>query len=105
MPVQIVTGPTAEAPEGGRVRTTVAAAETAPGLMPDLRGSTLRQALTALTPRGVRVEIAGRGRVVQQAPAPGELLDDESVARLVLSRSIVRVAQRGGAEVAREAVQ
>jgi cell division protein FtsI (penicillin-binding protein 3) len=105
MPVQIVTGPTAEAPEGGRVRTTAAAAETAPGLMPDLRGSTLRQALTALTPRGVRVEIAGRGRVVQQAPAPGELLDDESVARLVLSRSIVRVAQRGGAEAAREAVQ
>jgi cell division protein FtsI (penicillin-binding protein 3) len=104
MPVQIVTGPAAEAPDGGRVRPTTAAAETAPGLMPDLRGSTLRQALTALTPRGVRVEIAGRGRVVQQAPAPGELLDDDSVARLVLSPAIVRVAQRG-AEAAREAVQ
>jgi beta-lactam-binding protein with PASTA domain len=80
------------------------ATETAAGLMPDLRGSALRQALAALTPRGVRVEIAGRGRVVQQTPAPGEVLADDSVARLTLSPAVVRVAQRAG-EPAREAVQ
>jgi beta-lactam-binding protein with PASTA domain len=80
------------------------AAEAAAGVMPDLRGSTLRQALTALTPRGVRVEVAGRGRVVHQAPAPGDPLDADAVARLVLSRTVVRVAQRGP-EPAREAVQ
>jgi hypothetical protein len=72
--------------------------------MPDLRGATLRQALAALTPRGVRVEIAGRGRVVQQAPGPGEPLADDAVARLLLSRSAVRVVQRVGDPV-REAVQ
>jgi hypothetical protein len=80
------------------------ATETAAGLMPDLRGSTLRQALAALTPRGVRVEIAGRGRVAQQTPAPGEPLEGDAIARLTLSPSAVRVAQQGPAPV-REAVQ
>jgi hypothetical protein len=102
-PIQIVTGSGAEGPVAGRVRLASAATETAAGVMPDLRGSTLRQALTALTPRGVRVEIAGRGRVVQQTPAPGELLADDAVARLMLSRSVGRVAQRS-AEPGREAV-
>jgi hypothetical protein len=50
------------------------------------------------------VEIAGRGRVVQQTPAPGEVLADDSVARLTLSPAVVPVAQRAG-EPAREAVQ
>jgi beta-lactam-binding protein with PASTA domain len=72
--------------------------------MPDLRGRTLREALAALTPRGVRVEIAGRGRVVQQAPAPGEALGDDAVARLTLSPAVVRTAHRTG-DPAREAVQ
>jgi beta-lactam-binding protein with PASTA domain len=72
--------------------------------MPDLRGLTLRQALAALTPRGVRVEIAGRGRVVQQAPTPGDRLDEDAVARLTLSTSIVRVAHRA-TDAGREAVQ
>jgi beta-lactam-binding protein with PASTA domain len=72
--------------------------------MPDLRGSTLRQALAALTPRGVRVEIAGRGRVVQQAPAAGEQLGDDAVARLTLSPSGARTVQWARAPE-REAVQ
>jgi cell division protein FtsI (penicillin-binding protein 3) len=103
-PIQIVTGSGADAQVGGRVRPTVVATETVAGLMPDLRGATLRRALAALTLRGVRVEIAGRGRVVQQAPAPGEALADDSVARLTLSPAVVRVVQRAGESV-REAVQ
>ena len=103
-PIQIVTGTGTEGAAGGRVRLGVVATETAAGLMPDLRGSTLRQALAALTPRGVRVEIAGRGRVVQQTPGPGEVLADDAVARLTLSPAVLRVAQRAG-ESPREAVQ
>jgi cell division protein FtsI (penicillin-binding protein 3) len=104
LPIQIVTGTGTEGQVGRRVRLAGVATETAAGLMPDLRGSTLRQALAALTPRGVRVEIAGRGRVAQQTPAPGEVLADDSVARLTLSPAVVPVAQRAG-EPAREAVQ
>jgi cell division protein FtsI (penicillin-binding protein 3) len=104
-PIQIVSGAGADGQVPGRVRlASTVVTEAAAGMMPDLRGSTLRQALAALTPRGVRVELAGRGRVVQQAPAPGEPLADDAVARLTLSPSIVRVAQRT-AESAREALQ
>jgi cell division protein FtsI (penicillin-binding protein 3) len=103
-PIQIVTGGGADGQVAGRVRPASVATETVAGVMPDLRGSTLRQALATLTPRGVRVEIAGRGRVVQQAPAPGEALGDDAVARLTLSPSIVRVVQRDPAP-GREAVQ
>jgi cell division protein FtsI (penicillin-binding protein 3) len=103
-PIQIVTGPAADPQAGARVRLASMATETAAGVMPDLRGLTLRQALTALTPRGVRVELAGRGRVTQQSPAPGELLSDDAVARLTLAPTAMRVAHRT-AETPREAVQ
>ena len=93
-PIQIVTGGSAEVPAAARARLASVATAAAAGVMPDLRGSTLRQALAALTPRGVRVELAGRGRVVQQLPAPGEPLVDDAVARLTLSPAIMRVAQR-----------
>src|SRR2546428_9165214 len=77
LPVQIVTGPSPEAP---------AAAVTAPvrlvstdgtvdtngrRVMPDLTGRTLRSALAALAPLRLAVEIQGQGRVVRQAPRPG----------------------------------
>ena len=99
-PIQIVTGGGADGAAGHRVRLASMVTEAAAGLMPDLRGTSLRQALAALTPRGVRVEIAGRGRVMQQTPAPGDLLEDDSVARLTLSPSIVRVVQRPAAPAA-----
>ena len=92
-PIQIVTGAGADGATRVRLASAVAT-ETAAGLMPDLRGSTLRQALAALTPRGVRVELAGRGRVVQQLPPPGEPLTEDAVARLTLAPSVVRVAGR-----------
>jgi hypothetical protein len=104
VPIQIVTGAGADAPVEPRAAAAPVLTSEAAGVMPDLRGSTLRQALAALTPRRVRVEIAGRGRVMQQAPAPGALLEDDAVARLTLAPSVVRVVQRS-AEPAREAVQ
>jgi len=107
-PIQIVTGPGADGPSG-RVRLVSASARTATdhvtarlaggtawartataaepadaGLMPDVRGRPLRQALAMLAPLGVRVELDGRGRVAQQAPAPGARVDEDAVARLTL---------------------
>jgi cell division protein FtsI (penicillin-binding protein 3) len=84
-PLQIVTGAGVESPVAGRVRQMSAAEPAAERGMPDLRGTTLRQALAALAPLGVHVELAGRGRVVQQTPAPGEALGETVTARLTLS--------------------
>jgi beta-lactam-binding protein with PASTA domain len=53
-------------------------------VMPDLTGRTLRSALAALAPLHVAVEIRGRGRVVRQAPQPGEPLRPGVTARLTL---------------------
>jgi cell division protein FtsI (penicillin-binding protein 3) len=86
-PLQIVTGPGADGAGAARVRLVSTVAEPAAGLMPDVRGCTLRQALAMLAPLGVRVQLQGRGRVAQQSPAPGERLDDDAVARLTLSPS------------------
>ena len=104
VPIQIVSGGAGDADPAPRAPIVSTAMETPAGLMPDLRGSTLRQALTALTPRGVRVEIAGRGRVMQQTPAPGAVLAEDAVARLTLAPSVVRVVQQPSSS-AREAVQ
>jgi cell division protein FtsI (penicillin-binding protein 3) len=60
------------------------------GVMPDVRGRTLRQALATLEPLGVGVHVDGRGRVAQQSPAPGEVLDPDAVARLTLSPDSAR---------------
>jgi cell division protein FtsI (penicillin-binding protein 3) len=88
-PVQIVTGPGAEAPAELRVRLVSAAGETpeAPGrpVMPDLRGRALRSALSALEPLALRVGVAGRGLVVQQTPAPGAAVERGATVRLVLA--------------------
>jgi cell division protein FtsI (penicillin-binding protein 3) len=79
-PVQIVTG------EPVLPRARLASTAPAPDatLMPDLRGQTLRQALAALEPLQVQVEIAGRGRVLQQTPPAGAPLAPALVARLTL---------------------
>jgi beta-lactam-binding protein with PASTA domain len=53
--------------------------------MPDLTGKTLRGALAALAPLHIAVEIRGQGRVVQQAPRPGEPLRPGVTARLTLA--------------------
>jgi cell division protein FtsI (penicillin-binding protein 3) len=90
-PLAIVTGDSA----AGRVRLAGAAApepaiaDGAP-VMPELRGSTLRQALTTLAPLGVAVQLDGRGRVVQQSPAPGAPIETETSVRLTLVGAAAR---------------
>ncbi len=92
-PVQLVTGTPGEArvetAEGAPLRVVPAVVRPAADgarTMPDLRGQTLRQALVVLEPLRVEVELAGQGRVVEQAPAPGDSLEAGTVARLVLAR-------------------
>ena len=54
-------------------------------VMPRLAGLSLRQALEALAPFDVRLEIAGRGVVTGQTPAPGAPLTSGVVCRLQLA--------------------
>jgi cell division protein FtsI (penicillin-binding protein 3) len=88
-PVQIVTPPVPE-PTRPAVRLVSTAAAAEPGgaagpSMPDLQGRTLRHALQALAPLGVELRVLGRGRVIGQDPAPGTIVDQETVAKLTLA--------------------
>ncbi|MBI4246683.1 MAG: PASTA domain-containing protein [Candidatus Rokubacteria bacterium] len=86
-PVQIVTGSGADAP-APRIRlvsTVELAADGGPARMPDLRGQPLRSALAALAPLKLRVEVAGRGVVIDQTPAAGAPLEPGATARLALA--------------------
>jgi cell division protein FtsI (penicillin-binding protein 3) len=83
-PIQIVTGPAADAGMA-RVRLVSTAPEAAVETMPDVRGRTLRQALAMLAPLAMHVDVDGSGRVTQQSPAPGERVEADAVARLTLS--------------------
>jgi cell division protein FtsI (penicillin-binding protein 3) len=56
-----------------------------PAVMPPLWGLSLRHAMDQLAPLDVRVEIAGRGVVVGQAPAPGTPLEPGTACRLTLA--------------------
>jgi cell division protein FtsI/penicillin-binding protein 2 len=57
-----------------------------PGVMPDLRGQSAREALRALTRIGATARIIGQGFVVEQAPAPGEPLASGEIGTLKLER-------------------
>jgi cell division protein FtsI (penicillin-binding protein 3) len=89
--VQIVTGPSSQLPASGvtapvrLVGTDVTVDADGGRAMPDLTGKTLRGALAALAPLHIAVEIRGQGRVVQQAPRPGEPLRPGVTARLTLA--------------------
>jgi cell division protein FtsI (penicillin-binding protein 3) len=61
-------------------------------VMPRLTGLSLRQAMEALAPHGVRLEITGRGVVTYQSPAPGAPLAAGVVCRLQLAPPAGRVA-------------
>ncbi|HEY7868901.1 MAG TPA: penicillin-binding transpeptidase domain-containing protein [Methylomirabilota bacterium] len=54
-------------------------------VMPQLVGLSLRQAMEALAPHGVRLEITGRGVVSGQSPAPGVELPEGALCRLQLA--------------------
>lgn len=92
-PLAIVTGPV----EGVALRVrTAAGAVLEPAIaagapvMPELRGRTLRQALATLAPLGVAVHLDGRGRVVEQSPAPGAPVEVETRVRLTLVGAAAR---------------
>jgi cell division protein FtsI (penicillin-binding protein 3) len=96
-PVQIVNDPVPALPVR-LVSTGSELGEEGAPRMPDLRGQPLRQALSMLAPLGVRVEVQGRGVVVQQAPAAGAALSAGKAVRLTLTpRSQTDNAGRSGA--------
>ncbi|HUP38444.1 MAG TPA: penicillin-binding transpeptidase domain-containing protein [Candidatus Limnocylindria bacterium] len=91
-PVPIVRGEVvAAAPRAGAPAPPVGltpeppAAGDAQVVMPRLAGLSLRQAMEALAPFGVRLEITGRGVVTGQTPPPGAPLDEDAVCRLHLA--------------------
>ncbi len=54
-------------------------------ILPDLHGRSLREALTGLAPAGFDVQVAGYGRVAEQAPAPGTPIPPGSAVRIRLN--------------------
>jgi cell division protein FtsI (penicillin-binding protein 3) len=95
-PVQIVTAAAAEA-TAARIRTP----ETPPvvtldaeATMPDLRGRSLRHALTMLAPLRLEVEVSGHGLVARQDPEPGASVEPGMAATL----SLVTRTGRGAGE-------
>jgi cell division protein FtsI (penicillin-binding protein 3) len=57
-----------------------------PGLMPDLRGQSAREAAIAAARRGLVVELHGSGRVVAQSPEPGAEIEAGNTCVLTLGR-------------------
>ncbi len=60
----------------------LAAVDEEPGLVPDVRGMTLRDALYLLESRGLRVRINGKGKVMRQSPAHGARYSGNTVVTL-----------------------
>ncbi len=57
-----------------------------PGLMPDLRGQSAREAALAAARRGLIVELHGSGHVVEQTPEPGSEIEAGMTGVLTLDR-------------------
>jgi cell division protein FtsI (penicillin-binding protein 3) len=58
-----------------------------PGLMPDLRGRSAREAAIDAARRGLVVELRGSGKVVDQSPRPGVEIEPGATCVLVLRRA------------------
>ena len=80
------------APQPGPPLVTAGASEPADGaaVMPRVAGLSLRQALEALAPLGVGLEISGRGVVTAQSPLPGAPLPAGTTCRLQLTPPVGR---------------
>jgi cell division protein FtsI (penicillin-binding protein 3) len=122
-PVQIVAAPGGEpaVPAAPALAGPIEPAAHGDAAMPALHGQMLRQALAALAPFRATVTLTGKGRVVEQVPAPGTPLAVGDPVRLTLAvpagecqgregepaacprdRRVV-TASRGGAEAPRTA--
>jgi cell division protein FtsI (penicillin-binding protein 3) len=77
--------PAAYRPQAARP-VVAAPAEEEPGLMPDLRGRSAREAAIAVARRGLVVELQGSGHVVAQSPQPGAEIDPGNTCVLTLGR-------------------
>jgi hypothetical protein len=66
------------------------ATEETAAVMPLVHGLSLRQALDALAPLDVRLEVSGRGVVVRQTPPPGTPLPAGAVCHLALASPAAR---------------
>jgi len=60
-------------------------ADTTPGVVPDFQGFSLRKALRLARRAGVRLQMEGSGRVVQQSIKPGSLVDINEVCLITLA--------------------
>jgi cell division protein FtsI (penicillin-binding protein 3) len=72
----------------------------AQAVMPRLAGLSLRQAMEALAPFDVRLEITGRGVVTGQTPLPGAPLASGAMCRLQLAPPAGRAGHAGHAALA-----
>ena len=77
--------PAAYRPQGPARPAIVPPAEE-PGLMPDLRGRSAREAAIAAARRGLVVELRGSGHVVDQSPGPGAEIEPGNTCVLTLGR-------------------
>jgi cell division protein FtsI (penicillin-binding protein 3) len=58
-----------------------------PGVVPDVRGMSAREAVRTLVGLGLVTHVLGSGLVASQEPAPGSPLDAETACRLYLARA------------------
>jgi cell division protein FtsI (penicillin-binding protein 3) len=86
----VTTAPEAVVPAAYRPqsppRPAVVPPEDEPGLMPDLRGRSAREAAIAAARRGLVVELRGSGHVVAQSPEPGAEIEPGNTCVLTLGR-------------------
>lgn len=86
----VVTAPETVVPAAyrpqGPVRPAVAPPAEEPGLMPDLRGRSAREAAIAAARLGLVVELRGSGHVVDQSPGPGTEIESGNTCVLTLGR-------------------
>ena len=76
----------AAAPDGVSIVRTVASATSAPGLVPDVVGLSLREAARVLARCRMTPRASGAGVVIQQDPRPGTPVDPGSSCTLTLGR-------------------
>jgi hypothetical protein len=90
-PASFVTAAAAATVETAQAEPPLATEEASTSIiMPAVRGLSLRQALDTLAPLDVRLEVSGRGIVVNQTPPPGAPLPAGTVCRLALASPAAR---------------